>query len=51
MTALRDCAFKTGIISVTGKEGEDVGLIGISRVIAVVIDYRLEAGGTANWFG
>lgn len=50
MATLRNGAFEAGVEGIAGKESENVGLTGKSRVGAVIVHERLEAGGTTNGF-
>lgn len=48
MTTLRNCTFEARVERIAGEEGENVGLTGKSRIGAVVVHERLEAGGTTD---
>lgn len=50
MSALGDGAFKARVEGIAGEEGQDVGLVGKSRMGAVVVHEGLESGHPANWF-
>lgn len=48
MPAFGNGTFETWVEGVTGEKCQDIGLLGESRVGAVVVDEGLEAGGPAN---
>lgn len=48
MTTLCNCTFETRVEGIAGEESENVGLTGKSRIGAVVVHERLEAGGTTD---
>lgn len=48
MTSLRNRAFEAGVKGISGKNSVKVRLTGESRVGAVIIDERLETGGTTD---
>jgi hypothetical protein len=48
MATLRDGALKARVEGITGEEGDNVRLIGKSRVRAVIVHEGLEAGGATD---
>lgn len=48
MATLCDGALEAGIEGIAGEEGENVRLIGKSRVGAVIVHERLKTGGATN---